>query len=760
MSRTILIVDDNEINRKLLRVRLEAEGYATLQAGDGIEALELLARKTVDSVITDLLMPRMDGYRLCYKMRTDKRLKAIPIIIHSSTHTSPTDENLAAEVGADKFIKRPAPAQVILDALQEVATKPRPDIRKRSPSLKEAEVMKEYSEVLIKKLEEKNLELEVRNQDLQTLHEISQTILTTPDLKSALDRLLDKILPAGGFDLGAIRILDRNTEILEPVAGKGFLDPGNMAALRRRLHESGRDSAVDRMINEKQSLVFETLPEWHGMRVMRAEKIQSAILVPIHSQEQTLGILQLGSRKQMKFQPTTVHILETVGNQIGVAIQKARLYEETRKNLERIRALHEVDVAITSTLDLHAILTILLEKIDACFPYETASLVRLLEKESRKLAHLASRNMDVTNLARQTDQSLGSRAKKIIEAQAPLAIRNLQTDPRQRNRDFYVRNGLVSYLGVPLITKDDVLGILSLYTKQEHDFTDEEIDFLVTLASQAAIAIHNAQLYKSTKMQAAELEIANKVKDQFLSVMSHELRTPLTGIMGYTSLIIDGLLGEINPEQANALQRVAQQSVNLLGLINAIMQATHLEAGSIIVEKQAVDLKAFLDDLRSSYNGPLDKEVVLVWDYPPTLPIVQTDGGKLRDILRHLIDNGIKFTAQGSVTISARLTERGRQVTDNSKQTIEVLPTADGFLPTGRHSVEFKVADTGIGISKECLPVIFDKFAQADSSETRLYGGTGLGLYIVKHFTDLLGGTVTIESEPDEGSTFTVRIPV
>ena len=135
------------------------------------------------------------------------------------------------------------------------------------------------------------------------------------------------------------------------------------------------------------------------------------------------------------------------------------------------------------------------------------------------------------------------------------------------------------------------------------------------------------------------------------------------------------------------------------------------------------------------YEVPLDKDVALTWDYPSNLPVMKTDGGKLMQILQNLINNAVKFTEKGSVTFSARY-----------------------FL--GTDTVEFKVADTGIGISKKALPLIFEKFRQLDSSDTRPYGGVGLGLYIVKQFTEMLGGTVTTETEPGRGSTFVVTVPI
>ena len=227
---------------------------------------------------------------------------------------------------------------------------------------------------------------------------------------------------------------------------------------------------------------------------------------------------------------------------------------------------------------------------------------------------------------------------------------------------------------------------------------------------------------------------ANKAKDEFLSVMSHELRTPLNVVVGYTSMIKDGLLGEVNGEQQRALDKVVIRSDDLLKMITEILQATSLEANAVGVEVQEVSLGSFLDDLKSNYEIPVKKNLSFAWDYPLELPTVRTDSEKLKHILQNLVNNAVKFTEHGQVAVSARYNPRAK-------------------------AVEFKVADTGIGIEKEMLPSIFEMFHQGDSSETRSYGGVGMGLYIAKKFTELLGGKIEAASEPGKGSIFTVTIP-
>ena len=247
---------------------------------------------------------------------------------------------------------------------------------------------------------------------------------------------------------------------------------------------------------------------------------------------------------------------------------------------------------------------------------------------------------------------------------------------------------------------------------------------------------------EQTKKQAMELEKANielekanKAKDEFLSVISHELRTPLTVALGYIGVMEDGHLGEVNQRQRETLRKITQRNNDLLFMINSILQATSIEANAVTVESHDIRLQDFLNEMRSAYDIPRDKELSLHWDYPAALPLIKTDGEKLGHILQHLINNAIKFTHHGTVTVSVR------------------------HIPEAKR-VEFKVADTGVGIPKNMFPVIFERFRQADSSKTRLYDGLGLGLYIVKRFTELLRGKVEVESEPGKGSIFTVTLPM
>lgn len=524
---------------------------------------------------------------------------------------------------------------------------------------------------------------------------------------------------AGGFVVQAVYGID--SQILREHTLVPIIRPG--------------EGVIGRIIETKAAEYIPDVREesrWLNKHLTSALGLISFAGVPIVMGDRVLGVLTIMADRVREFSREEKDLANVFADQAAVAIENARLFEETRCNLERVRALREIDQTITSTLDLCTVLNVLLEKVGLLLPY-SAVTVRLFNKESGLLEPGGCRNLNEAEWKAEEWRSGRGIPNVVFETKSPVIIRNVQTDPRCRDIEFFRRHALVSYLGVPLIVKDENLGVISFYTKDEHEFSNEEVEFLCTLAGQVSIAIHNAQLYQEMAKLAANLMKSNKVKDEFLSVMSHELRTPMSVVMGYAEMVRDGMLGEINPKQEEALDKIMSRARDQLTIINNILQATYLETGEVKVESHEFSTVHFLGDLRSHYQIPLGKGLSLYWDYPSDLPMVKADSGKLKYILQSLIDNAIKFTERGWIKISARCLD--------SKLT------------------EFKVADTGIGIAEEYLPVIFEKFRQVDGSQTRAYGGVGLGLYIVKKLTEVLGGKVEVESELGKGSTFRVTIP-
>jgi len=231
----------------------------------------------------------------------------------------------------------------------------------------------------------------------------------------------------------------------------------------------------------------------------------------------------------------------------------------------------------------------------------------------------------------------------------------------------------------------------------------------------------------------AAAEAANRAKSEFLATISHELRTPLNLIMGYTDLLGEGAFGPLTAEQRTLLQRVRKSAYEERELIAAILDASQLEADQLPVEVSEVAVSALLAELRQEMESVIEKpELQWEWRIEAALPLLQTDRTKLKIVLKNLVGNAVKFTDRGKITVT-------------------VYPREEG--------VEFCVADTGSGITREVQAVMFEMFRQGDNAIARRSGGVGLGLYIVKRMLELLRGTVSVESEVGKGSTFLVWVP-
>ena len=203
--------------------------------------------------------------------------------------------------------------------------------------------------------------------------------------------------------------------------------------------------------------------------------------------------------------------------------ERKQAEQDIQRNLERMGALREIEKSITSTLDLNTVLNVLLEKIDIFFAQSSAATVRLFDKETGRLEPVAARNIAIGEwiaALRGVQDHPKSYARVVIEQRAPLVIPNLQTDPRTQNPQFYREHGLISYAAVPLIAKDEVLGVLGIYTKEEHSFSSEEIELLMILAGHTAIAIHNARLYDHAQRQLKRIQGVSEINNAITSTLS------------------------------------------------------------------------------------------------------------------------------------------------------------------------------------------------------------------------------------------------
>jgi PAS domain S-box-containing protein len=281
---------------------------------------------------------------------------------------------------------------------------------------------------------------------------------------------------------------------------------------------------------------------------------------------------------------------------------------------------------------------------------------------------------------------------------------------------------------VALQRGNDIIGIQSIgYRGRTLPFTRQQLRTAQGIAQIASLALENARLFE-------QIEAANRLKSDFLATMSHELRTPLQIIMGYNALLLDDQARSLTSEQTEMLKKIDHSARELLDLVNTTLNVSRLEAGHMPVHVQPVSLVGLMREVIAETQGLREKTgLTFSWEVAPDLPVLQTDPTKIKVILKNLISNALKFTEKGAVSVTAYSCANG---------------------------IEVCVSDTGIGIAPEALPIIFDPFRQVESALTRRHGGIGLGLYIVRRMLDLLGGTVTVESQLGKGSSFRVWLPL
>jgi signal transduction histidine kinase len=285
--------------------------------------------------------------------------------------------------------------------------------------------------------------------------------------------------------------------------------------------------------------------------------------------------------------------------------------------------------------------------------------------------------------------------------------------------------GITRSLYVALRRGRDVIGFLSAgYCGHEAAFTPLQERLAIGIAQLASMALENARLVE-------ELRHANQLKSQFVSTMSHELRTPLSVILGYTDMLHDDALAPV--ERTRTLSRIRGAGLELLEMIEATLNLGRLEAGRDPACLETIAVPALLDELATEFAALTQRPATTLRWEPVAGILLDTDRRKLRIIIKNLVGNALKFTPSGEVVIRCEA-------------------RADRCA--------FVVRDTGIGIATERLPVIFEMFRQGDSSDSRSYGGVGLGLYIVQRLLDQLGGDIAVASAPGRGTIFTVTLPL
>jgi len=334
-------------------------------------------------------------------------------------------------------------------------------------------------------------------------------------------------------------------------------------------------------------------------------------------------------------------------------------------------------------------------------------------------------------------------AERVAEARKPLTLGGVEPDVPV-SEPYHAAEGMRVGLGVPLALFGETFGALVIGYRRPYALAPRDTRLALTLAGHAAVAISNARLHGALAERTRELERANEelrwtteAKDRFFASMSHELRTPLNSILGYQSLLLEGVVGEVPAPARAFLERAQRSTRTLLHLVNDVLDLSKLQAGKLELVVVPARVRAIVEEALATIEPLAAARQIAVEVEPwPPLPLVRTDADRVRQILINLLSNAVKFTDAGQVTISAAHLEDG----------------------AAGDCVEVRVADTGTGIAEENHERIFHEFEQIVGATSQ--GGTGLGLPISRKLARLLGGDLTVESTLGQGAVFTLRLPL
>ncbi len=458
--------------------------------------------------------------------------------------------------------------------------------------------------------------------------------------------------------------------------------------------------------------------------------VRSWIGIPLLYKGQFLGVLEAATYRANAYTIADASAAQLFGQQAASAIRHAQLYRAIRSRAARLKALNDIGLAL-SRLELNDVIRTVYESVAAIMDVDVFYVALYDPKAERlRLRHIKNRDEWLPD---NDEAPLTGLVGYVIRRREVLLIGDTRRDgypvPALRfDREEDTRNVVI----IPLIAQDKVIGALSVQSFQPDSIKPPDVKMLEAIASQTAVAIRNAQLYDTLAEANRELEAQERLQNELVQNLSHEMRNPLSFVKGYTNLLLDGGLGPITPEQAEALNVIDQKSETITRFVADLMTLETLDAKGLQLARLDLNTLAAQaitgaklarkdSNLRFEFSGT---------DAP--LPIIG-DADRLNQVLDNLIGNAAKFSPDGGCI------------------TVHTGKTGDRCLVS--------VADTGIGIPKDKLPHIFDRFYQVDTSLNRRFKGVGLGLAIVQRIIESHNGMVNVESEIGKGSTFIVSLP-
>jgi len=471
---------------------------------------------------------------------------------------------------------------------------------------------------------------------------------------------------------------------------------------------------------------------------------RSAIFVPMLWEGKVVGVIAVCRVTAGPFSDKEIALLKTFADQAVIAVENARLFRELEerttqltRSVGELKALGEVGQAVSSTLDLETVLSTIVSRAAQLAGMDGGSIWEYNEAREEFHLHATDRLPDeLVDALRATPIRKGEGALgRMALTGEPVEIRDMADERsyQSRLREAILRYGFRSVLALPLLRENHILGALAVNRKTAGEFPPEVIDLLKTFATQSALAIQNARLFREIELKSRQLEIASQHKSEFLANMSHELRTPLNAIIGFSEVLAERMFGEVNEKQAEYLSDILESGRHLLGLINDILDLSKIEAGRMELEPSDFSLPGAIENTLILVRERAQRRgIALGRSVDSRIGTIRADERKVKQVLLNLLSNALKFTPEG-----------GR---------IDVRAALQNGV------AEISVSDTGVGIAPEDQETVFEEFRQVGTAAKKVEG-TGLGLAISRKFVELHGGKIWVKSEVGKGSTFTFTLP-